>query len=182
MRDKIIKTTESQRIKCQGLCVFDSDDQPLLILGPEQFPELRPSAPNLLRVDELIADRVISGTLAGKKVEGGQVFSKRDDVGVLDAEMVIAKNYVLTDGQNNLRIDGRLTVPIMRFLAGMAARYQASKQAGVEAAAGGTSVQNEDDPSTDGDQAPSESYPRRSSEPERTPEGDNSTDAEPTPP
>ena len=129
LRDKIIKTTESQRIKCQGLCVFDSDDKPLLVLGPEQFPELRPDAPNLLRVDEVLAGRVISDTVAANKLEGGQFLTKRDDVGILDAEIVVAKNYVLTDGTNNLRLDGRYTVPLMRILASFVNSRQAAQVA-----------------------------------------------------
>lgn len=134
LRDKIIKTTESQRIKCQGLCVYDSNDQPLLILGPEQFPELRPDAPNLIRVEEIFANRVTADVLEGNKVEGVQFVAPQDRVGKLVANQVaaatvVANQFVLTDGKNNLRVDGRYTVPIMRMLSFLTSRYQASQQA-----------------------------------------------------
>jgi hypothetical protein len=201
LRDKIIKTTESQRIKCQGLYVFDSDDQPLLILGPEQFPELRPTAPNLLRVDELQANRVRADVVEGTKVEGVQFVAPQDRVGKLVANhvaaaTVVAHNFVLTDGKNNLRIDGRLTVPIMRFIAGIAARYQASQQAAVDsddesvqqdeqppaepgsnpAGAEATPDPRENEPASDADRSvePSETH-----EPGEPPLGDRSAEGEP---
>ncbi len=133
LRDKIIKTTESQRIKCQGLWVLDSNDETLLLLGPEQFPDVRPSAPNLLHIDEVVADRVTSDLVAGNKVEGVQFLSPQDRVGKLVANQVtaatvVANNFVLSDGKNHLQIPGSLTVPIMRFVAGLAARDPLKKQ------------------------------------------------------
>lgn len=138
LRDKIIKTTESQRIKCQGLWVLDSNDETLLLLGPEQFPDIRPSAPNLLHIDEVVSDRVTSDVVAGNKVEGVQFLTPQDRVGKLVADEVVARNYVLTDGQHTLKIDGRLTVPIMRVIAGLAARYQTARGAAQSPAAANT--------------------------------------------
>ncbi|WP_442484614.1 hypothetical protein [Aeoliella sp. SH292] len=60
LRDKIIKTTESQRIKCQGLVVVDSEDRPLLVLGAEQFPEMG-IARDLLRVDQTESQILLAG-------------------------------------------------------------------------------------------------------------------------
>lgn len=77
LRDKIIKTTESQRIKCQGLIVVDKDDRPLLILGAEQFPELTVSR-DLLRVDQME-----SQVLLASQVESNQYIVKQGDRGVL---------------------------------------------------------------------------------------------------
>ncbi len=142
--------------------MFDSDDQPLLILGPEQFPELRPTAPNLLRIDELQAKRVRSDVVEGNRVEGVQFVAPQDRVGKLVANQVaaatvVANNFVLTDGKNNLRIDGRLTVPIMRFIAGLAARYQSSQPAAAaDVDADGQGVQPKGTPATEsGDSPPS---------------------------
>lgn len=54
LRDKLINSTESQRIKCQGLMVYDSSGQVSMVLGAEQFPdELRQGARNMLLVDQL---------------------------------------------------------------------------------------------------------------------------------
>lgn len=152
LRDKIIKTTESQRIKCQGLWVLDSNDETLLLLGPEQFPDVRPSAPNLLHIDEVVADRVKSELVAGTKVEGVQFLAPQDRVGKLvanqvNAATVVANNFVLSDGKNHLQIPGSLTVPIMRFVAGLAARGQANKQAADRAS--GTTVQPPAPPSAE---------------------------------
>lgn len=104
LRDKIIKTTESQRIKCQGLCVFDSNDEPLLILGAEQFPELRPDAPNLVRVDRVVADEMV----ARARLESGQVVGNR---------------YVITDGRNSLQLDGRYTAQLLRMISIWSSRF-----------------------------------------------------------
>lgn len=60
LRDKIIKTTESQRIKCQGLVVVDAEDRPLLVLGAEQFPEMG-IARDLLRVDQMESQILLAG-------------------------------------------------------------------------------------------------------------------------
>lgn len=117
LRDKIIKTTESQRIKCQGLAVFDSDDQPLLVLGPEQFPEMfRPNAPDILHLDEVKAKRVVSDVVVGASVVGDQFTTNKDRIGRLVANEVVAGNYVLSDGKNSFRIDGRYTVPLFYML------------------------------------------------------------------
>jgi hypothetical protein len=77
LRDKIIKTTESQRIKCQGLVVVDAEDRPLLVLGAEQFPELTPMR-DLIRVDQ-----IESQVLAAGQVESNQYIVKQGNKGVL---------------------------------------------------------------------------------------------------
>jgi hypothetical protein len=77
LRDKIIKTTESQRIKCQGLVVVDSEDRPLLVLGAEQFPEMTPMR-DVIRVDQ-----IESQVLAASQVESNQYIVKRGNKGVL---------------------------------------------------------------------------------------------------
>lgn len=41
LRDKLINSTESQRVKCQGLMVYDSSGDVSLVLGAEQFPDAR---------------------------------------------------------------------------------------------------------------------------------------------
>lgn len=111
LRDKIIKTTESQRIKCQGLAVFDSNDQPLLVLGGEQFPEIHPQPHNLIRLDEVQSRVITSGTILGDKF-----VTNSDRIGRLEANEVVAGNYVLTDGKNSFRIDGKYTVPLFYML------------------------------------------------------------------
>lgn len=105
LRDKIIKTTESQRIKCQGLCVFDSNDEPLLVLGAEQFPELRPDAPNLVRVDRVVADEMV----ARARFESGQVVGNR---------------YVITDGRTSLQLDGRYTAQLLRLVSAWSSGFR----------------------------------------------------------
>lgn len=171
LRDKIIKTTESQRIKCQGLWVLDSNDETLLLLGPEQFPDVRPGAPNLLHVNEVVSDRVSSEVVAGTKVEGVQFLSPRDRVGKLVADEVVARNYILSDGKNSLRLDGRLTVPIMRFLAGLAASRQARLQPPPD---GGP-----DQPTGEAPQNGERSAPTLEQNPEQPPQSDRPAVAEP---
>lgn len=41
LRDKLINSTESQRVKCQGLMVYDSSGDVSMVLGAEQFPDVR---------------------------------------------------------------------------------------------------------------------------------------------
>jgi len=93
-----------------------------LILGPEQFPEFRPGTPNMLQVDEVLCNRLDAEVVTSQKVVGARFAAPQDSVGVLDAEVVIAKNYVLSDGRNHLKLDGRFTVPLIRFLAALQQR------------------------------------------------------------
>src|SRR5690606_19257884 len=59
LRDKLIKSTESQRIKCQGLMVYDSTGQPLMVLGHEYFADQLPrNAENFIQVNRLTTQKL----------------------------------------------------------------------------------------------------------------------------
>ncbi len=54
LRDKLINSTESQRVKCQGLMVYDSSGDISMVLGAEQFPDVRQHAVrNHLKLDTI---------------------------------------------------------------------------------------------------------------------------------
>src|SRR5690606_21407031 len=102
LRDKLIKSTESQRIKCQGLMVYDSTGQPLMVLGHEYFADqLPPNAENFINVNRI-------------KTQKFSTDSAQFGTGI--AQNVMSRNYYLTDGKNSFRIDGQYTVPIWQWL------------------------------------------------------------------
>jgi hypothetical protein len=59
LRDKLINSTESQRVKCQGLMVYDSTGDVSMVLGAEQFPDVRQHAVR----SQLKLDTIEVGTL-----------------------------------------------------------------------------------------------------------------------
>ncbi len=113
LRDKIIKTTESQRIKCQGLWVYDDEsNKPLLVLGAKQFPEFPSGTPNLLQVDKVIAGEVLSqggilaSTIEGNVIKGNAIQSK-----------TLQTNRLL--GPRLKRSDGQLVFPLWNWWSAM---------------------------------------------------------------
>lgn len=119
LRDKIIKSTETQRITCQGLHVVDNQKRTLLLLGAERFPELRPGAKDYLAVDLVKAIRVDSKNLQADTIQGqkeirgdrilaNQFGGPRDRVTTLVANNVIAKNYTVIDPQGkHITVNGQ---------------------------------------------------------------------------
>ena len=140
LRDKIIKSTESQRIKSQGLYVFDElNNQPILVLGADQFPELRPGYPNMVKVQSVESGDVransvtTSNVIATKSIHSGDMTTKnltaeKSVAKVIRAETVIANNYVLTDGQNSIRLNGDYTVTLTRFIHFLRAQFQGQQK------------------------------------------------------
>lgn len=123
LRDKIVKSTESQRIKCQGLAVFDANEEPLLVLGAEQFPELRADAPDFLHVDRMqvgIADmeQLDTSVLKSKQLIVGEMLAS----GQVTTSRVLANKYMITDGQKQLQLDGDYTVQLWRLLSALTNR------------------------------------------------------------
>lgn len=124
LRDKIVKSTESQRIKCQGLAVFDANENPLLVLGAEQFPELRADAPNFLHLDRLEVGVADAGQINTEILQGKQGIVQN----MVSTGGVLANKYTITDGQRTLTLNGDYTVQILQLLSAFSGRGRAQPQ------------------------------------------------------
>lgn len=164
LRDKIIKTTQSQLVKCEALCVVDKDGQPVFVLGAEKYPELARTKRDFMRISELQVDRLAArqklsapvvaadhlsvnqdlavglmiradaeeGFVQANQLRGVNIRNRdgelekvgRVGTGVLEAEVVVARNYVLTDGEHQLPILGKYTEPLLAIYKAITAQYE----------------------------------------------------------
>lgn len=127
LRDKIIKTTESQRIKCQGLLVYDErENKVIAMIGPEHFPEITPPHDNkdFIDIDRLSADRLEAregGTLQVDAVRAKVIQANSIEGGLAQAQVVRAKT-VQTDrllGPALRRKDGQVSFPLWNWWSGL---------------------------------------------------------------
>ncbi|MCO6042862.1 hypothetical protein NG895_02975 [Aeoliella sp. ICT_H6.2] len=129
LRDKIIKSTHNQLVTCEALCVLDKDEKPLLVLGSERYPELSPTNSDFLMLDSLRTDSLKSNSIAGETILGHQM-----RIGRLEADAIVAKNYVLTDGKHQLPILGRYTEPLLNIYKAITAQYQIQRRSTLQKA------------------------------------------------
>ena len=71
LRDKLINSTESQRVKCQGLMVYDSTGEVSMVLGANVFPDVRQQlGRNHLKLDMIEVSRLrVTDSLAFERLE-----------------------------------------------------------------------------------------------------------------
>lgn len=142
LRDKIIKTTHSQLVTCEALCVVDKDEKPILVLGAERYPELSPTKTDFLQIDSLHTDSLQAGNVAAENIVGHQMRvlnainrqRQLQGIGRLEAEVVVAKNYVLTDGEHQLPILGKYTEPLLNIYKAITAQYQIQQNSALQKA------------------------------------------------
>jgi hypothetical protein len=152
LRDKLINSTESQRIKCQGLMVYDSSGQVSMVLGAEQFPDVQQPARNMLSVDQLdVVGRIDAGRLDAKNLTAGNLKADNLTAGNLKAGNLISENLSMgklvhvdmaqgvtlsISGPNVIRLLAWLD-QFQRYVTGVAnAVQQRAQQAAAQEAAG----------------------------------------------
>jgi hypothetical protein len=71
LRDKLINSTESQRVKCQGLMVYDSTGDVSMVLGADVFPEVRQQlGRNHLKLDAIEVARLrVTDSVSFQRIE-----------------------------------------------------------------------------------------------------------------